>query len=972
MRSPKGLLHEQGFNYQLGQALRDANARWREDDAYVAVERRKGIRKSLKRPDIQIDDPRAPAVAIECAYGGDNDKDALARVEDGSFGTAIAVNVPKSFEGMSENQACDKLRDGATVGYAVLQRDPDEQIFRFPQSGYIAGTARDLAAMIPMASLAKTDVENVADEVAECIDTAANALASGLSEQDCKRIAKEVFQRTKLTAFRTVQVLWLDALLTQMHLRKQGHNFGRLPIGNTRPIELAETWQKILEVNWNSIFAPAVNVLRDAASIAPRETGQAIDHLVKAVDAIETARLGTLVNVGAELFPKISVDRKEAAAFYTMPATAELLSMLTIRETDKHEWSATDLFKHLHVGDLACGTGTLLRAAYRRIKGFHEAHGGNSDTLMKFHANAMEGGVIGADVSPIAAHLTASSLAAIGHGKPYRKTSIGWVDVGSPIKGKKQQGTTGSIELIAEDGIPDLLDSLCGVAGGDKTEEQTIIVRDNALDYILMNPPYSQTHGKASAFDIAGLTDYQRKSCQRRWSSLLRDKDATKRGGMAASFLVVAREKIKPGGRIGFVLPLSAGFVEGWRKTRKMILRDFENIVAITRAGKLNAEALSADTGMAEMLLIATRKQVDNESISPIHCVSLRRVPKRTGEAGEVGKSILSTIDTMHGKSQPVTIGNEEIGQISLLDVSPGEPWSHLGVLHEDLAVAAMQIANGGILMDLDSGQEMRFSCGMSTLSEEFSVGPGGDLVGRVEGSKKLRGAFLLHPITRRADVRGTDRSLYIASAKEQNRLIVEPTHKGTAWDNNDSLRRQIRSQRGTLHYAQGLQWTSQSLLAASTNFPVMGGRAWLTLIHENEKVLKAFALWANSTFGLLTHWTRGDRTQSGRAGTPVTAIKNMPCLGFRKLGENNINRVAAAFDSLTQLELRPACQAHVDQTRHKIDEEVIALLGLPKRRAQKAIRVLRNLWCAEPTVHGNNQKALELLEECGLIDSLT
>ena len=161
-------------------------------------------------------------------------------------------------------------------------------------------------------------------------------------------------------------------------------------------------------------------------------------------------------------------------------------------------------------------------------------------------------------------------------------------------------------------------------------------------------------------------------------------------------------------------------------------------------------------------------------------------------------------------------------------------------------------------------------------------------------------------------------------------------------------------------------------LLAASTDFPVMGGRAWLTLLHENEKVLKTFALWANSTFGLLTHWTRGDRTQNGRTSTPVTAIKNMPCLDFNNLGEMNLARAAAAFDSLTEFELKPACQAHADQTRHKIDEEVITLLELPQRRSQKAIKVLRNLWCAEPTVHGNNRKALELLEEYGLIDSLT
>ena len=234
-----------------------------------------------------------------------------------------------------------------------------------------------MAAIIPAASASKIRVERVADEVADLIDRGAEALQDGLSESDCVKIAKTVHQRTTLTAFRTVMVLWLDAMLVQSHLRKQvGDEVGELPTQNIIPSQLAKTWREILERNWHSIFAPAVEVLESANQKARGETAASLDHLANAVEIIEVARLGDRVNIGGELFPKISVDRKRAAAFYTTPATAELLSSLLIRETDNHDWGDSSLFEHLRVADLACGTGTLVRSVFRRIRTFHEAVGG--------------------------------------------------------------------------------------------------------------------------------------------------------------------------------------------------------------------------------------------------------------------------------------------------------------------------------------------------------------------------------------------------------------------------------------------------------------------------------------------------------------------------------------------------------------------------------------------------------------------
>ena len=121
-----------------------------------------------------------------------------------------------------------------------LQSD-DEQTapYRFPDSGYIEGSVRDLADLIPASSASKARVEQVADEVAGLIDEAAEKLQAELSKSDCEDIARKVYQRTPLTAFRTVLVLWLDAMLVQSHLRTQvGNEIDELPMSDIKPSQL--------------------------------------------------------------------------------------------------------------------------------------------------------------------------------------------------------------------------------------------------------------------------------------------------------------------------------------------------------------------------------------------------------------------------------------------------------------------------------------------------------------------------------------------------------------------------------------------------------------------------------------------------------------------------------------------------------------------------------------------------------------
>lgn len=581
----------------------------------------------------------------------------------------------------------------------------------------------------------------------------------------------------------------------------------------------------------------------------------------------------------------------------------------------------------------------------------------------------MENGLIGTDVSPIAAHLTSSSLAAIGVGEPYGKTRIGWVRVGRE-KGKSSSGTLdksskvaiGSLDYFKNDEVRDLLDDIAGSSTGTGENSDTSVhIPENSIDWVLMNPPYSRTRSKQSAFDIAGLSDPERQECQAEWKKAVKNEPVTLTAGMAASFLALARRKVKPGGRIGFVLPLTAAFADTWAGTRRMIEREFTDITALAvAAGKaLGKDALSADTGMEEMILVATRCRKVAKKHAPIKCVTLNVPVTRSGEAGEVARAILATGQAgATGPGRPIMAGKSEIGQIFVFNAGgEGAPWGPLGVTHSGLAAAAENLATGRLDF---IGKSMKLSVAMTTLGELFSVGPTHDLIGHPAGGDG-RGAFTFYPIKRSADAVGPDRALWAANKKAQRSLVVLPTHKGVPVQGRDAKWQEMRSRQGTLFYSRNMRWTSQALLAATTKHPAMGGNAWAALGHDDVRVRKAFALWMNSTLGMMVHWTRGQRTHAGRSMAKTRALGQIPCPRLDRLSGKKLDFAAATFDKLASAELLPTCQAHADAARQEIDSAVVSMLGLPKD-AIEVVAELRFLWCREPSVHGNDKKALSLL----------
>ena len=207
---------------------------------------------------------------------------------------------------------------------------------------------------------------------------------------------------------------------------------------------------------------------------------------------------------------------------------------------------------------------------------------------------------------------------------------------------------------------------------------------------------------------------------------------------------------------------------------------------------------------------------------------------------------------------------------------------------------------------------------------------------------------------------------LWNHDAKRERQLIVEPdshcqirtvggtvpdklvTRAGLRWDTA-----------ARAHYNRDLRFNSQSLIVAMTPRQTLGGRAWPTVVFEDKTHAFAFALWSNSTLGLLCHWWMANKSQAGRGTSSVTSIPTYPTLDLRALTVDQHSTAKAAFEAIAQNRLLPFDQINEDPVRAELDELLLVeILGLPSDLcvAGGPIERLRAKLAAEPQVHSDKK----------------
>ena len=625
---------EPEVNIALGEVLRDL----RPGSWTVRTEPIGAISGSGKRPDIIVEDASGWPVAVEAEWdpAATVDDDAFLRIglELSSGGlaieTAIPVIYPLDLDGLSGEPLRDAIRAAENLQFALYTHRPNEPAERLPSSGYIRGNVRDLAMLIQRAATPVARVDALADELERGVDDAAGQFTKanpfgGPAGRALTGIIGQIddpagqSRRMAMTIITNALIFHSALASAGFTVRNDDHDRGVMAPrtfrhgGHFSPTDISDEWDRILERNYYPIFWSAREML---ATMPAMVAASVLDRLWRTSERLIAGGVTRSHDLTGVIFQRLIADRKFLATFYTRPATAALLAGIALppkQAPGGADWGDADTLASMQIGDFACGTGTLLSAAYQRISLLHELHGGDPEEL---HGPMMQHGLVGLDVLTSAVHLTATMLAGSHPATPFEGECLLTMPYGPQADGSV---AIGALSLLSDEPQLALLGAAAKTAGGRSPREVRDLVGrvgHERFDLAIMNPPFTRPtalEGEKQieaniAFAAFGTTREQQDRMNSQLKQL-RGSNPISSGyaGLASDFLDLAMRKIRLGGTIAFVLPQSALVGKAWERVRNQIAKRFGRIVIVTIAGATGqASSFSADTGMAECLLIAS------------------------------------------------------------------------------------------------------------------------------------------------------------------------------------------------------------------------------------------------------------------------------------------------------------------------------------------------------------------------------
>ena len=936
----------------LREMLRHATVRWEHAGLLVG---------HAGRPDLLVTASGASPVVIEAEYepAATVEKEARSRLhrrvvgESRPIEAVVALRYPAALKDAYEIEPA--LRE-AGLRFATLHADGT----RFPRSGWLEGSAEDLADFVRLVGepqesvrVAAAAMEEAIEEVAWRLDELAT-LRPFLSDEIAARLGLDDTTQTR----RMAAAILANAVV--FHQRLAGILKGvRTPAEVCGAVIDAHTamraaWTEILEVNYWPIFAIARDFL---SHLVAGDGSWILRRLAGTAAAINTLGVTNAHDLTGRIFQRLIADRKYLATFYTLPPSAALLARLAVSLLDDLDWADADRLGRLRVGDFACGTGALLSAVYEQIAARHERAGGDAAAL---HRALMEEVLYGCDVMPSAVHITGSTLSGRWPDRPFELSRLYTVPYGRQGDGGVQ---IGSLELLQSSQLTTLFNTSdpalrTGSAGEETAARVSTEVRDGDFDLVIMNPPFTRAGSdwegskrkEDSIKQFRGLsTDLKtQKEMAARLKSFARDSCHHGYAGIASAFVALADRKVKPGGVVALVLPLSVAGGESWKGVRRLFAAEYTNLTVLSIASTGSRMSFSSDTGMAECLVVARKRKSGEEPGRRAVFLSLRERPRGFAEAAAIAAGARQVgagrrIEDGPYGGAPLTVGKDHGGEVLNAPWDDTEIWGAVRLLDASVAQTAQALTHSSLWLP----GHRAFSLPTVRLAL---------LAQRGLHHRNITGPVA--PFERSAP---SDTSTYPAlwnhHALRETRLVVEPDSQLQVRVGMEEKAARVWRMASRLHWNLDFRLNSQPLAACWTDEKTIGGAAWPTVSAFDSTHEKALLLWSNTTLGLLLFWWRGSRQQSGRARLTGTGLNELPVFDVRTLDSSQLAAASSIFDDFASRDLLPANEAYRDPTRKALDEAVLLrLLHLPEETLE-SLDLLRLKWCAEPSVHGGKKR---------------
>ena len=916
-----------------------------------------------RRPDIIVRlQNRAVILEIEIEPARTVEQDALSKLNMPIDGRPVqnvfAITAPIQLRTTEQRHLPDRIAS-ATLQWQEWRTDGSS-------GPKLSGALADLAAAVSRSAPPDNNIDYAIDRLESGVRYAGDSLRN--SEGALVRVADALNIAPGEEAANMAALVVINAMMFQERLASANPAYQAVIDISVDDFAmrawLLREWRRVLEVDYYPIFKMAADVVNAIARI---ESPNFLRICANTAD--ELLAMGAIGqhDLAGKIFNRLVAERKLLAAFYTRIPSSTLLAGLALPADDSLgiDWADPDSVTNLRVIDPACGTGTLLMAAYRQIVQNHAATGAASppDDL---HRALVEHIIIGADVVQSAIHLTAATLAAMSTTAEFKQMQMHTLRLGveeTRVRGEvKNEVYLGSLDWLKSTGVQ---------AHFSATQEQISAVNGEGsvihtpqVDLVISNPPYTRRGsdgGKQEAiarvFDLPENDPDKEDALKRATSALLKGTPANQIAGHGTSFLVLADKMIKPGGRIAFVLPYTALAGESWAGIRRMLAERY-SVEFVICSHDQELPSFSFDTKIAETLIVARRLRKDEEPPGVAKFVNLWRGLDSETDALALTRAIRNVAATPVHRADgplaggsPLTLGAERWGEIVESPID-GAPWKAARWQRALICQFAAAV---------ERGELHRFD-GLRSLGR-IPVAPLGDVCNVGPQHRQIRGSIGRFDGHRGYDPQAQFPALWALDSNVHQGFTAQPNAYLTPQPGRDYV--PIWEQSGALQIAVTVRYNAQPIMAVRTSIRALGVASWHTLIVNEEDFTTrsareiALALWLNSTFGFLLHANRSIRSQLGRGTGNKNMLREMFALDVRNLQEWQLDAALAIWRDFQDKTFEPFHRCAVDANRIELDRRMMNdMIGLDGE-AQEAMAQLRLALANDPSIRGDKAPAL-------------
>jgi len=739
----------------------------------------------------------------------------------------------------------------------------------------------------------------------------------------------------------------VDAMVFQEVLASSDPDVDTLSkIASNPPIQqgLIKSWTAILEKNYAPIFELGKAILVSLPSSPVVE--DALSILISEAQKIASSRALLRHDLMGRIYHRLLLAdvAKYYATYYTSVPAAWLLARLSL-ETDNPlwdiNWSDVESVSKFRVGDLACGSGTLLSASYRTILDKHivsSTSKGISPNPNALHKVLLENVLWGFDVLLYATHLAVVGLSLHNPSSIFQTSNT----YALPLTGKGKLRRLGSVDFLVDRKIT-VSSTLTGQSVGaerrsvESTEKVCVELPD--FDIIIMNPPFTRSVGGNLLF--GALPKEERTNLQKELQRILKEKGFSGIGqaGLGAVFVVLSDKYLKQGSRIALVCPRSLISGVAWRKIRELLGNNYEIEYLITSHQAPDGWNFSENTDLSEVLLVA-RKIGKEEAHGRSVIANLWRKPVNEMESIIVAdqlrglkvvskNDVYNMLENLNSSHFNLSLGGRKIGEAYAVTSEALEDsldtWGQLAPFaRSDLNRVAYVFINSGQIYVPGKGVIGSINC--TSLSDVLSV-MGPDV-------RQVHGTFS------KSDSRTPYAALWDHKSEEIKTILQQPNIWLHPKDTKGALA--LWSKSGKFMIAERLWLITHRIVASYLTSEALSNMWWPTQLttvetfdgaHVNaDEHGKIQTLWLNTTLGILGLLAYRQDTRGAWVKFKKETLNLLPVLDLSKLTKSQVDQLLVAFDKFSKIEMEPlpnqfSQAASGSGTRREMDLEILQIL---------------------------------------------